>query len=112
MIFKHKKTKQLLELKDDGGNIVSCYVLDDNYNRIKIEEDFQIEVFQKKNLFEVVNVEQFLSRLAIRKLCSKPLSHLEAWQLLDEAVEVINWLEILNKSLQQELEELKEEEVI
>jgi hypothetical protein len=110
MIFRHKKTKQLLELKDDGGDIVSCYVLDDSCNRIiTIEGGFQTEVFQKKNLFESVNVEQFKNRLAIRKLCSKPLFHLEAWQLLDEAVEIINWLELLNKSLQQEADESKEE---
>ena len=57
MIYQHKKTGQKLQIKEDGGDIVSCYVLDDNLNKIRIRSsgcNYKTTVCQKNNLVEAI----------------------------------------------------------
>jgi hypothetical protein len=56
----HKKTKQKLQLKNDCGDIISAYVLDDNLNKI-INENmsysgnvYKTVVCHKNNLMEIL----------------------------------------------------------
>ena len=57
MIYIHRKTGQKLQVKVDCGDIVSCYVLDDNLNKIRVnssKRNYKVVLCKKHNLVEVL----------------------------------------------------------
>jgi hypothetical protein len=57
MIYKHKKTGQTLQIKAAYGDIATCYVLDENLNKIiehNKKERYKTVVCNKNNLLEVL----------------------------------------------------------
>ena len=59
MIYRHKKTGQALQLESDHGDMATCFLLDENLNKIRIygfdcSQIWETVICSKENLVEVL----------------------------------------------------------
>lgn len=53
MIYVHRKTGQKLKIKEDCGDIASCYILNNNLEKIKSHGVYKVTLCHKHNLVEI-----------------------------------------------------------